>query len=413
MMQEKRHEQSLRLFLILSSVGTISFFVFLAPNLEIDSFRWLVMEHNYRWQFSDFFRQIVYASDLENIYFNTGDAPFPPLAYCFYHLLWKWNPIEVPIELSSWLELSRYQFNLLLFLVIKVIEILLLYIIIRKVLSEYKEMGANIFAVLIILSAPFFEGAIERGNIALLTLILLLFALFYRDSDNAFQKEMALFLIAIAAGLKAYPAIFGLLYIKEKRWKEAGRLIIYGVIFCILPFVFTGGIAGFFQYIKTLTRFSGTFPARWTSVRCFFTAACQYLGISETGGVVGVWFEKAVWIGLVVMLFAEKKEWKKILFLSGIMAVGVPNSYRYTSIYMLLPLIFLLRDIAKTESKTSKINYIYIVLFAATYTIPVWAINREVDFAIFFPIYLILAIGVLETTWEHILNGKFKALLNI
>lgn len=398
---KRENERNLILFIMISGIGIVSFFAFVVPNCELDSFRWLVMEHNYNWQFSDFFRQIVYASDLENIYFNTNDAPFPPLAYCFYHILWSMNPIELPIKLSSWRELSLYQFNLLLFLIIKIIEILLFYIAIRKALSRYSETNINIFVILIILSAPFFAGAIERGNIVFLTVILLLFALYFKDADSVWERELALFLIAIAAGLKAYPAVFGLLYIKEKRWKEALRLILYGVVFCLLPFIFVGGLNGFLQYMKVLTRFSGTYPARWTSVRCFFTAACQYLGISGAIGMAGGWLEKGFWIGAVGLLFIEKKNWKEILYLSGLIAVGVPNSYRYTSIYMLLPLVFFLRDCWQEKNKMSAVNYAYIVLFAMTFTIPVWAVKREVDFAIFFVIYLVLLVAACETVVDY------------
>lgn len=264
------------LFLLLSGAGIISFFVLVVPNSNIDAFRWLVMEHNYYWQFGDFFRPVVYAADLPNVYFNTSDAPYPPLAMCFFHLMGRLNPIVMPINLSSWIELSRYQFNLLIFLMVTIVKVMLLYIAIRKILSQYSECKVNTFFFLILFSAPFFEGALERGNIALLTMILMLFALHYKDSDNAFQRELALVLIAAAAGLKLYPAVLGLLYIKEQRWKEAGRLILYGLFFCVAPFAFTGGIGGAVQYLKILAGLTnGVVRPRWTSVHCFFTAVSQ------------------------------------------------------------------------------------------------------------------------------------------
>ncbi|MBQ9783212.1 MAG: DUF2029 domain-containing protein [Clostridia bacterium] len=45
-------------------------------------------------------------------------------------------------------------------------------------------------------------------------------------------------MIAVAAGIKLYPAIFGLLYVKEKRWSETLRLIAYGVLFFVVSFAF-------------------------------------------------------------------------------------------------------------------------------------------------------------------------------
>lgn len=106
--------------------------------------------------------------------------------------------------------------------------------------------------IAVVLSAPVMCGAIERGNISLLTAILVLAALYLKDSDNRFLRELAMILIAMAAEIKVYPAIVGLVYIKEKRYKEAVRLVIYGLLFFLVPFAFTGGIAGFIQYIKIL-----------------------------------------------------------------------------------------------------------------------------------------------------------------
>ena len=76
----KRRNKISNLYLLISWGGVLSFVIVLLFK-RIDISQWLVMEHNYQYQFSDFFRQIVYASDLKNIYCNTGYAPFPPLAY--------------------------------------------------------------------------------------------------------------------------------------------------------------------------------------------------------------------------------------------------------------------------------------------------------------------------------------------
>ena len=82
-------DDKMNIFLIVSLLGTILFFIWLIVSGDSQPFKWLVMEHNYDWQFSDFFRQIVYSSDLKNIYFNTSDVPFPPLAYIFFHLIYN------------------------------------------------------------------------------------------------------------------------------------------------------------------------------------------------------------------------------------------------------------------------------------------------------------------------------------
>jgi hypothetical protein len=66
-------------------------------------------------------------------------------------------------------------------------------------------------------------------------------------------RETALFLFAIAAALKLYPAVFGILYLVKKRYKEAGRLIIYGFLFFFVPFVFFQGGNGFRIFLYNIT----------------------------------------------------------------------------------------------------------------------------------------------------------------
>ncbi len=395
---KKRQIRYITLFLLLSGVGIISFFAFVVPNSNIDAFRWLVMEHNYKWQFGDFFRLLVYTADLKNVYFNTSDAVYPPLIMCFFHLLWRLNPITLPVNLSSWVEASRYQFNSLIFLMVTLVEVALLYIAIRKLLSQYNERNINLFFFALLFSAPFFEGAIERGNIVLLAMVLMLLALHYKDSDKAYEREFALILIAVAAGIKVYPALLGLLYIKEKQWKESARLIVYGMVFCLVPFAFTGGVNGALQYLKILFVRSKGAVGRWTSVHCFFTAVAQHLGFDIHVfhvQLIGKLLEELVVVGSVVVMWLEERNWKRVLYLCGIIAVGVPNCYRYTSIFMLVPLLFFLQE--SYREKRTFMGYLYTILFAATFTIPVWAIRIEVDFAIFFPIYLLLLVSVIET----------------
>ena len=85
-----------------------------------------------------------------------------------------------------------------------------------------------------------------------LVLVLLIAFLLMRDSEKKVNREIALICLACAAGLKIYPALFGVLYIKEKRFKEAVRAIIYGVLIFFLPYIFFGGIDGLKQNICNL-----------------------------------------------------------------------------------------------------------------------------------------------------------------
>lgn len=354
--------------------------------------KWLVMEHNFHYQFSDFFRQIVYASDLENIYFNTGDAPFPPFAYIWFHLLYRINPVEAPIKLASWEMVKNFQNNLLIFVVIMMIIAIFLFEIVIK-MQCFDERGSVLFTFLILLSAPFAAGAIERGNIAIAVCVMILWAMYLKDSKEAWKKEAALLLIACSAGLKIYPAIFGLIYVREKRWKEVWRLLCYGIFVFFGPFIFTGGMAGLKQYISVISNFEASQACRWTNIRSFYFALLDELDIGANISI-GVFLENICLLVFLIMVFKTKDQWRQILFLAGIMTVYIPNSYRYVSVYMLIPLMFWLK-----EQKGKRNDYIYCVLFSLIFCIPIYGyfIGGEADFYVFAPIYLLLGYSMCET----------------
>lgn len=288
--------------------------------------KWLVMQHNFLYQFSDYFRQIIYASDLKNIYFNTGDAPFPPFAYIWFHLLYRINPVDAPIEFASWEIVENFQYNLLVFVIFMMLITVLLFEILRR-MQCFDERSSVIFIFLILLSTPFLAGAIERGNIAIVVCTMLLWAMHLKDSKVAWKREMALLLIASSAGLKIYPAIFGLIYVKEKRWKEVRRLFFYGMLIFFFPFVFTGGIAGLKQYLNVISNFEISKACRWTNVRSFYFAISNGLEIIPNIHL-GIFLENIYLLISLITVFKTKDQWRQILFLAGIMTTYVPNSYR-------------------------------------------------------------------------------------
>ena len=100
------------------SVSLLCFcvFIFLSLLTNGQTIKWASFGVGYNFHFSDYFRQIVYASDLKNIYFNTNDAPFPPLAYCFYHLIYMLCSFDAKIELSSYMIARSYRTHQIIFL---------------------------------------------------------------------------------------------------------------------------------------------------------------------------------------------------------------------------------------------------------------------------------------------------------
>lgn len=299
--------------------------------------------------FMDFFNHISYVRDPQNVYYASEHACFPPLIYCMYLLFAKMLPQDATVMYNAALTSS---YAMLLYVAYCVVLAILLFYSIYKLAKRSIEWSLGM-TVLIVMSNAFIFGVLERGNSALIVCIFLLRALELREREDRTARERALLLIAFSAGIKIYPAIFGLLYLIEKRWKEAGRLIVYGMLFFFAPFAFFGGSQGLMQFIRNQmiiqsdrvgTASVGAFWNLLTGMRNGEIAAVGYLILAVLGCVLA------------------RDMWKKIFLLSSIMVIAPLWSGRYTTIYMVIPLILYFR-----ESRKGVINYVYTFLFACMF----------------------------------------------
>ena len=93
----------------------------------------------------------------------------------------------------------------------------------------------------IVLGSGLFLYAFERGNLVLTATALSAFFLFYYDSKDRLVRELALAALALAAGLKLAPAVFGLLLLYRRDFAGAARLALYGAAAIFLPFAALSG----------------------------------------------------------------------------------------------------------------------------------------------------------------------------
>ena len=397
-----KQNKAVNLFLTLSYIGIVIFILtaIIGKGYGLD---WLVVDDEYGHSFSDHFKHIVYASDLKNLYFNTADALFPPFAYLFYHLLYRINPGSWGVD--DWKQCMAQGSNMLVFIALVITVILLYAYACNKVLKAYSPEKRMLFVCATVFSAPVIAGALEMGNIVFLVVVILIIAFYLKDSEDARLRELALILIAVAAGLKIYPAIAGVLYLRERRWKETVRLVIYGVIVFFVPFAFCNGIPSMIQYLKIIFLYEKLGERSFTNIRNYLLAVSDMLGLYERSASFVIYFkiiEKLFLILCIASVFKTKIEWKRYLYIAGIMSMFLPCSYRYVSSYMLIPLIFCLREMY--EDKTDRMEKcIYPILFACTFTLPVWGefTPLPADFYIFTPIYLIMIISFISDWKSH------------
>lgn len=146
--ERKVSNNIISLYLICSLSFIILFFIVSLFNHEI--FKWLVMEHNFKCTFSDYFRQLIYSKDLKNIYFNTTDAPFPPLAYCIFHIIDKISPINGIVTKGTFRIIAINKLSFTIFFGINIFFIIALYVIINKILNKEKWYTKMVYQFIVI-----------------------------------------------------------------------------------------------------------------------------------------------------------------------------------------------------------------------------------------------------------------------
>ena len=258
--------------------------------------------------------------------------------------------------------------------------------------NEAQRRQDRFLAVFLLCSYPFWL-AIERGNMSLLVLLLLMYAMSLRDSERAVEREFALILIAVAAALKLYPAIFGVLYLAQKRYKEALRLLVYGLFFFFVPFVFFDGMAGFRIFLHNLTAVGS--GATGVTIVGICGRIGERMGISlARGHALGkaaamVYFVMALWV-----CFRNKNSWRSVAALTSLMIVFVAASGSYCLIYWAIPFRSFLNEM-EGRKQYGKTDYLYAVLFAGVFfAYPVRAFGSSG--MLYLVLYLMIAAMLLE-----------------
>lgn len=359
----------------------------------------IVYDYSYFVDFFDHVRRFYLG--LENVYTEGMHACFPPLAYCMYYLvsriLYKDN-IDKPDTLNS-----SGSGILIICMLIMVFAVLFLFSFL-KMFRENSITRKKWMAALLMCSYPFWL-AIERGNMSLLVLVILMYAMAFKNSQQKYEREIALLLFAVAAALKLYPAVFGILYLINKRYKEALRLVIYGVFFFFVPFVFFQGWNGFQLFLHNLTAV-GSGATGITIVGIFGRMAVN-LGLSlERGHAIGRIISYIYFGFVIIYCFIKKESWKSVTLLTSLMIIFVAASGTYCLIYCSIPFVCFLNDLGQ-EKEVTKIQYLYSTLFVlifAAYPVKVLGSSGMLYIAL----YLLIAILVFEQIICGVKSVRFR-----
>ena len=311
--------------------------------------------------FCDFWSHINRLLFCNNIYTTDADAIFPPLAYLFlnlfaYPLSFKANTGDDLYTISH----SGYGTLLVVMYIL-----LFAWLFMISVHISYKTgttLKKSALAGILMFSYSIWGFAFERGNMVLFTMIFLMLGLTLRDSANKVMREAGLIFLAISAGFKLYPALFGFVWIAEKRYKEAARLILYGLTCFFLPFLF---VDSFKNYLHTFTQYLNKKIYSHASIWGF---VFHTFGDNKYTQILCKCLVIVIILWALFLLFADGVNWKTITLLMATQTTIIPEQYVYTYVYIIIPLIHFLN-----ESDHRKSDYIYAVLFACLFTMPpIW-----------------------------------------
>lgn len=310
--------------------------------------------------FMDFFNSVV---DCSGDAYGESGVIYPPLVVLFY----KFCSMFFNIDSMKATEVRETSLGMIIFVCFTIVS----YILFAKLIYKYKNgsfANKSLFAFFTLFSFPMIY-LIERGNIIVLVLPLLLYFVNEYDSDVKYKRHLAYICLAISVAIKIYPVFFGLLLLKKKKnFKNILLCIFYGAVFFFVPFIFVGGFSQLGVLIHNILYTSSMFGSKGFGFKVsisntfsLFGHVFNHVRLFETAGTMFLII--TVLAGLFLILFNKWNEDWKIYAVISLIIILVPGfSYIYSVAYMIIPLLFFLN---KKEIKW--IDYIYSLLFIAQF----------------------------------------------
>ena len=314
----------------------------------------------------DFFSSIQYTKG-RNPYMEY-ETLYPPLANLMFYCMYKLLPADVQelipgtfddiiFARTTYNDMRVHQSAAFLFIIYNITIMILLFVMFQKILNNSELAAVTSFAACYSIVVV---RALERGNIILIALLLTLFFLKYNDNENRLLRELSFIALALAAGLKLYPAMFGIILVSQKRFVEAIRTMGYGVIATFLPFRAFGGFEAFEVFIKVFKEFSAGDISYFNSygiksivklilymIECLKNNASfgTNLSLENYSSVLLIASICAYIIAVLFIVFSffEKAYWKKVLFI-GLTIVSIQDSAVYSGVFLLISLLFMMAE---------------------------------------------------------------------
>ena len=337
----------------LGLIALVTFTLLQLPIYEGKAF-FTLLHPNPEDTFMDFFNSVHEAANSADPYTQRG-VIYPPLTYLFYRMC----AMVLPGGQTA-LQWRNSQQGLLLILAITVLTMVALY---RTLRSEDKRFNRTVLWVLLG-TVPFWY-ALERGNLILQSLVFVAYFIRHYRSESKVKRELALISLAISAAIKIYPALFGVLLLLNKQFKEAVRCILYGLIAVFAPFAIFGGMDAIAALVGNIANANDAMAIRGWGYKVNLQNTMEFLAESFHVGIRGTrWAKALMGVMLIFTLLFTRKDWQRYMALTGAVVLYPAFSYTYTLIFAVIPLLTFLREAPRASLRNLLFSLLFLGLFA-------------------------------------------------
>ncbi len=338
-------------------------FLFFPPAQEMFASQKSILFLEGKDWFADFFNVMRYMSDDAGFYYSKineadGHSGFPIGLGIMYPLTQLSNYSEMSLQ-DCWVSKSAI-FSCVAFLTVLVF---LLWDSLSRLCEKFHVGKYNL---LIFLFSSTFIFTLERANSIFFAAALVNYFLVYYDSSSVKLKYFALMCLCLAATWKGYPVLFGLLLLREKRYKDILFCIVFTSIIAFVPFLFME--RGFENFQKMVDNTGYNNASYIYSYKYMFGLhklvyiACQCLQLmpSEIEQVIGRtrFVETSLALLTFALVLVEKRFYRQCLLIVCSILLLPINSGFYCSLY-LFPVIV----IFFSQRECSRMDYFMMLQF--------------------------------------------------
>ena len=347
--------------------------------------------------FMDFFNSVMYSSDRPYTYW---EIIYPPLITVFYGVIGYYTIPHVVHHPGQTLafDLRESQVSLMVFIIICLALLYFLHRFVGHVTEESLDRHkAELLFLVLLFSFPVLF-ALERGNSIMIALMcLLVFVELYRLENRA-VRIIAYIALGCAAGIKIFPAIFALLILRERQYKEFLICFVVVTVLLLAPFLLTDG--NIFLLLSAIT--SDLDSAAYSNGILNFNDLVNYLHLPPVlGTALGLAFTGIC--ALTVVFKRDMPEWKAMAMISCTLVLCFSLGVQYLLVYMIVPLLYFLRD-----EKSMKDNLLYVILFIGIFMLFPAFVSNGVKWIGTFKALAVLIMFVILTVEAYLHNEKSK-----